>query len=64
MTKEEAIERLKQNKAAAKFHAGMVQNTKAIENDLKDIEAMEMAIKALKEQSNTTQHTQHIKKEN
>ena len=47
MTKEEAIERLKQNKAAAKFYAGMVQNTNAIENELKDIEAIDMAIEAL-----------------
>jgi len=47
MTREEAIERLKQNKAAAKFYAGMVQNTNAIENELKDIEAMNMAIEAL-----------------
>lgn len=48
MTREEAIERLKQNKAAAKFYAGMVQNTNAIENELKDIEAIDMAIEALK----------------
>lgn len=47
MTREEAIERLKQNKAAAEFYAGMVQNTNAIENELKDIEAMDMAIEAL-----------------
>lgn len=45
--KEEAIERLKQNKAAAEFYAGMVQNTNAIENELKDIEAIDMAIEAL-----------------
>lgn len=49
MTREEAIERLKQNKAAAEFYAGMVQNTNAIENELKDIEAMNMAIEALSE---------------
>lgn len=48
MTREEAIERLKQNKAAAEFYAGMVQNTNAIENELKDIEAIDMAIEALK----------------
>lgn len=48
MTREEAIERLKQNKAAAKFYAGMVQNTNAIENELKDIEAIDMAIEALR----------------
>lgn len=48
MKKEEAIERLKQNKAAAEFYAGMVQNTNAIENELKDIEAIDMAIEALK----------------
>lgn len=49
MNKEEAIERLKQNKAAAKFYAGMVQNTNAFENELKDIEAIDMAIEALSE---------------
>ena len=48
MTREEAIERLKQNKAAAEFYAGMVQNTNAIGNELKDIEAIDMAIEALK----------------
>ena len=47
ITKEEAIERLKQNKAAAEFYEGMVQNTNAIENELKDIEAIDMAIEAL-----------------
>ena len=47
MDKQEAIERLKQNKAAAEFYAGMVQNTNAIENELKDIEAIDMAIEAL-----------------
>ena len=52
MTREEAIERLKQNKAAAKFYAGMVQNTNAIENELKDIEAIDMAIEALTEPIN------------
>lgn len=47
MDKQEAIERLKQNKAAAEFYAGMIQNTNAIENELKDIEAIDMAIEAL-----------------
>lgn len=48
MTKEkEAIERLKQNKAAAEFYAGMIQNANAIENELKDIEAIDLAIEAL-----------------
>ena len=47
MTREEAIERLKQNKAAAEFYAGMAQNTNTIENELKDIEAMNMGIEAL-----------------
>lgn len=51
MTREEAIERLKQNKAAAEFYAGMVQNTHAIENELKDIEALDMAIEALSDRS-------------
>lgn len=51
MDKQEAIERLKQNKAAAEFYAGMVQNTNAIENELKDIEAMNMAIEALSAES-------------
>ena len=52
MNKQEAIERLKQNKAAAEFYAGMVQNTNAIENELKDIEAIDMAIEALSEPIN------------
>ena len=47
MDKQEAIERLKQNKAAAEFYAGMVQNTNAIEIELKGIEAIDMAIEAL-----------------
>ena len=51
MERAEAIERLKQNKAAAKFYAGMVQNTNAIENELKDIEAIDMAIEALSERT-------------
>lgn len=51
MDKQEAIERLKQNKAAAEFYAGMVQNTNAIENELKDIEAIDMAIEALSVES-------------
>lgn len=51
MKREEAIERLKQNKAAAEFYAGMAQNTNAIENELKDIEAIDMAIEALSERT-------------
>ena len=47
MDRDEAIKILKQNKAAAEFYAGMVQNTKVIENELRDIEAMNMAIEAL-----------------
>lgn len=53
MTREEAIERLKQNKAAAEFYAGMVQITNAIENELKDIEAIDMAIEALRAEPKT-----------
>lgn len=49
MTREEAIERLKQNKAAAGFYAGTAKNTNAIENELKDMEAMNMAIEALQQ---------------
>ena len=51
MERAEAIERLKQNKAAAEFYAGTVQITNAIENELKDIEAIDMAIEALSEPS-------------
>ena len=47
MKKEEAIERLKQNKAAAEFYVEIAQNIKLIENELKDIEAFDMAIEAL-----------------
>ena len=47
MKKEEAIERLKQNKAAAEFYVEIAQNIKPIENELKDIEAFDMAIEAL-----------------
>lgn len=47
MKKEEAIERLRQNKAAAEFYVEIAQNIKPIENELKDIEAFDMAIEAL-----------------
>lgn len=49
MDKQEAIERLKQNKAAAEFYAGMIDNYKSVCNELKDIEAFDMAIEALSE---------------
>ena len=49
MTRKEAIERLKQNKAAAEFYAGTEKSTSVIENELKDIEAFNMAIEALSE---------------
>jgi len=47
MTREEAIERLKQNKAAAEFYAQLIDNYKSVCNELKDIEAFNMAIEAL-----------------
>lgn len=47
MNKEEAIERIKQNKAAAEFYAQMISNYRSAENELKDIEAFNMAIEAL-----------------
>lgn len=47
MTNKEAIERIKQNKAAAEFYAQYVDNFRSVENELKDIEAFDMAIKAL-----------------
>lgn len=51
MDKQEAIERLKQNKAAAEFYAGMIDNYKSVCNELKDIEAFDMAIEALSERT-------------
>lgn len=47
LTKEETIERLKQNKAVAEYYAGQSRITAEIENALKDSEAIDMAIKAL-----------------
>ena len=47
MDKQEAIERIKQNKAAAEFYAQMISNYRFAENELKDIEAFIMAIEAL-----------------
>ena len=47
LTREETIERLKQNKAAAEYYAGQSQITAEIENALKDSEAFDMAIEAL-----------------
>lgn len=47
MTREEARERIRQNKAAAEFYAGQSRITAEIENALKDSEAFEMAIEAL-----------------
>lgn len=47
MKREEAIERLKQNKAAAEYYAGQSRITAKIENALKDSEAFDMAIEAL-----------------
>ena len=47
MTREEAIMRLKQNRAAATLYAEMSNRTKTIENELLDIEAIDMAIEAL-----------------
>ena len=47
VTREETIERLKQNKAAAEFYASQSRITAEIENALKDSEAFDMAIEAL-----------------
>ena len=47
MTREEAIERIKQNKAAAEFYVQMMCKSKSVDNELKDIEAFNMAIEAL-----------------
>ena len=48
ITMEEAIERLKQLKAAAEFYVQWVGNAKSIDNNtLKDIEAFNTAIEAL-----------------
>ena len=47
MTREEAIERIEQNKAAAEFYAQMLDKYKSVDHELKDIEAFNMAIEAL-----------------
>lgn len=47
MDRQEAIERIKQNKAAAEFYAKLASNSKSVDNELKDIEAFIMAIEAL-----------------
>ena len=47
MTREEAVKRIKQNISAAEFHMGLTQLRSTIENELLDIEAFKMAIKAL-----------------
>lgn len=51
MTREEAIERIRQNKAAAEFYARYTNNDKDIENELKDVDAFCMAIEALQAES-------------
>lgn len=47
MKREEAIMRLKQNRAAAAFYAKVSNRTKTIESELLDVEAFTMAIEAL-----------------
>lgn len=47
MNKEEAIIRLKQNKVAAEFYAGITPSNQEVENELLDIEAIDMAIEAI-----------------
>ena len=51
MTREEAIERLKQNKAAAEYFIGLYGEIYSmrenVKNEFKDIEALDMAIFAL-----------------
>lgn len=49
MTNNEAIERIEQNKAAAEFYVQMLNKSKSVDNELKDIEAFNMAIEALSE---------------
>ena len=49
MKREEAIMRLKQNRAAAAFYAKVSNRTKTIESELLDVEAFTMAIEALKD---------------
>lgn len=62
MTREEAIERLKQNKAAAEYYAGQSRITAEIENALKDNEAFDMAIEALSADTVATIQTGQIAK--
>ena len=47
MDRQEAIERIKQNKAAAEFYAQLTSKPKSVDDELKDIEAFNMAIEAL-----------------
>lgn len=47
MDRQEAIERIKQNKAAAEYFAQTMGSYGLAENELKDIEAFNMAIEAL-----------------
>lgn len=47
MKRTEAIKRLKQNKSAAEFYVELASKSKSIDNELKDIEAFNMAIEAL-----------------
>ena len=49
MTNEQAIKLLEQNKAAAEYLAGMTEISQVFENQLKDVEAFNMAIKALRQ---------------
>lgn len=49
MDRQEAIERIKQNKAAAEYFAQTMGNYGLAENELKDIEAFNMAIEALQD---------------
>lgn len=58
MKRTEAIERLKQNKSAVEFHTQLVGNSKSIDNDLKEIEAFNMAIEALSKDA-TIDNTQY-----
>ena len=57
MTNNEAIERIEQNKAAAEFYVQMLDKHKSVDNELKDIEAFNMAIEAL---SNANKRTQRV----
>lgn len=60
MDKQEAIERIKQNKAAAEFYAQKIGKYRSAENELKDIEAFDMAIEALQKDIERHENTEFL----